>query len=282
MGIKFDDIVCAKMTQDFGGHPYLIRHFCSTINQYVIEKKMSKPITITAVLYNNVMPLFVEKSADNYCRFILQVLEDYYPEENKFLEQMALGNLQETDRYDPQMIAHLLGYGIIERNQGQLGFKVEVLKNYLARKYAYKKQNLTNEEKWAEISERRNRLEPKVRTVVRMQLQATYGISQAKHKILESMRPDLKEKYKELQYKELFDPKKSEIYFKQLGDLIEKHWDSCFKNVFSKNKQTIKAFFTIINALRLECHAAPVTDEEMENFRGTITQLEKEIDNLLE
>lgn len=135
---------------------------------------MSKPITITAVLYNNVMPLFVEKSADNYCRFILQVLEDFYPEENKFLEQMALGNLQETDRYDPQMIAHLLGYGIIERNQGQLGFKVEVLKNYLARKYAYKKQNLTNEEKWAEISERRNRLEPKVRTVVRMQLQATY------------------------------------------------------------------------------------------------------------
>lgn len=282
MGIKFDDIVCAKMTQDFGGHPYLIRHFCSTINQYVIEKKMSKPITITAVLYNNVMPLFVEKSADNYCRFILQVLEDFYPEENKFLEQMALGNLQGTDRYDPQMIAHLLGYGIIERNQGQLGFKVEVLKNYLARKYAYKKQNLTNEEKWAEISERRNRLEPKVRTVVRMQLQATYGISQAKHKISESMRPDLKEKYKELQYKELFDPKKSEIYFKQLGDLIEKHWDSCFKNVFSKNKQTIKAFFTIINALRLECHAAPVTDEEMENFRGTITQLEKEIDNLLE
>ena len=64
--------------------------------------------------------------------------------------------------------------------------------------------------------------------------------------------------------------------------MIEKHWDSCFKNVFSKNKQTIKAFFTIINALRLECHAAPVTDEEMENFRGTITQLEKEIDNLLE
>jgi len=31
------------------------------------------------------MPLFVEKSADNYCRFILKVLEDYYPEENKFL-----------------------------------------------------------------------------------------------------------------------------------------------------------------------------------------------------
>ena len=25
MGLKFDDIVCAKLTEDFGGHPFLIR-----------------------------------------------------------------------------------------------------------------------------------------------------------------------------------------------------------------------------------------------------------------
>ena len=61
----------------------------------------------------------------------------------------------------------------------------------------------------------------------------------------------------------------------------DKNWETCFKNIFSKNKQTIKAFFTIINALRLECHAAPVTDAEMENFRGTVAQLEKEIANCL-
>ena len=27
MGITFDDVVCAKLTQDFGAHSYLIRDF---------------------------------------------------------------------------------------------------------------------------------------------------------------------------------------------------------------------------------------------------------------
>ncbi len=280
MGLHFDEVVCARLTQDFGGHPYLIRHFCSTINQYVNKSKLSKPLTISTTIYDKVMPEFVEKSADNYCRFILKVLEDYYPEENKFLQELALGNLKDSDTYDPQMVAHLLGYGIIESNQELLGFKVEVLKNYLSRKYSYKRLNLTEEEKWAEISERRNHLEPQLRSIVKMQLKSKFG-KQAKQKVLECMRTELKTKYQNLEYNDLFDPKKCEIYFRLLGNLIDKHWDTCFKNIFSKNRQTIKAFFTIINALRLECHAAPVTDSEMENFRGTVTQLEKEINNCL-
>lgn len=85
-----------------------------------------------------------------------------------------------------------------------------------------------------------------------------------------------------LEETDVYDPQKCEIYFSQLGMLIDDHWNTCFKNIFSKNKNTIKAFFTLINALRLECHAAPVTDEEMQNFRGIITQLEKEVSNCLD
>lgn len=280
MGISFDDIVCAKLTHDFGGHPYLIRHFCSSINQYITDNRMIKPIRITNAIYSRVMPVFAEKAADNYCRFILGVLIDYYPEENKFLEQLALGNLEEGDRtlYNPQMISHLVGYGIIENNQGVLDFKIDVLKNYLTRKYAYRRQNITNEEKWAEISERRNRIEPKIRTIIRMQLKTKYG-NGARQEVLNSMRIEAREKYKNLKYNDLFNPKKCEIYFMQLGYLIENHWEMCFKNIFSKNKATIKSYFTIINNLRLECHAAPVTDEEMDSFRGAIRTLEKEVEN---
>ena len=60
-----------------------------------------------------------------------------------------------------------------------------------------------------------------------------------------------------------------------MGILIENYWDDCFKNLFGKNKQTIKAYFTIINSLRKDCHASIVSTEELENFRSTITQLEK-------
>lgn len=280
MGLNFDDIVCAKLTQDFGGHPYLIRHFCSAINKYIMEGRMQRPVLVTNAIYNKVMPIFAEKSADNYCRFIMGVLIDYYPEEYKFLEQLALGNIGMDDHaiYDPQMISHLLGYGIIENNQGVFDFKIEVLKNYLNRKYAYRRQNMTNEERWAEISERRNRIEPKIRVVVKTQLKAIYG-NNAKQKVLDSMRSEVRSKYSNLQYNDLFDPKKCEIYFLQLGNLIEKHWNQCFKNIFSKNKPSIKSYFTIINDLRCECHAAPVSDEEMDSFRGAMKTLEKEIES---
>lgn len=283
MGISFDDMVCARLTQDFGGHPYLIRHFCSAINSYIHESGLEKPISVTNAIYDKVMPIFSEKSADNYCRFILGVLIDYYPEENKFLEKLALGNITEYSReaYDPQIIAHLLGYGIIENNRGVLGFKIEVLKNYLSRKYAYHRQNMSLEEKWAEISERRNQVEPQLRTIVKNHLKAAYG-NAAKNKVLESMRPDIRQKYASLPYKDLFDPKKCEIYFSQLGYLIEMNWDVCFKNIFTKSKQTIKSYFIIINNLRSECHAAPVTDDEMESFRGVMSMLEKECANYFE
>lgn len=280
MGLNFDDIVCAKLTQDFGGHPYLIRHFCSAINKYIMDSRMQRPVLITNAIYNKVMPIFAEKSADNYCRFIMGVLIDYYPEEYKFLEQLALGNVGTDNHeiYDPQMISHLLGYGIIENNHGVFDFKIEVLKNYLNRKYAYRRQNMTDEEKWAEISERRNKIEPKIRIVVKTQLKAIYGNS-AKQKVLDSMRNDVRSKYSNLQYNDLFDPKKCEIYFLQLGNLIENHWNQCFKNIFSKNKHSIKSYFTIINDLRCECHAAPVSDAEMDSFRGAMKTLEKEIDS---
>lgn len=51
MGISFDDMVCAKLTQDFGGHPYLIRHFCSAINSYIHENGIEKPILVTNAIY---------------------------------------------------------------------------------------------------------------------------------------------------------------------------------------------------------------------------------------
>lgn len=281
MGLTFDDIVCANLTKDFGGHPYLIRHFCSAINNYIIDKRLQKPAKITNALYEKVMPIFAEKSADNFCRFILDVLVNYYPEENRFLERLALGNVigNEHKETDPQLLSHLMGYNIIENNQGVLGYKIEILKKYLIRKNAYKKQNMTIEEKWAEISERRNNLEPKLRIIIKTQLKSVYGEAQAKKQVINCMRNDLKEKYKNLSYADLFNPSKCEVYFSHLGHIVDREWDKCFKNIMTHNKLSIKSYFTIINDLRAECHAKDVTDEEMNSFRGAMSALEKEVEN---
>jgi hypothetical protein len=172
-----------------------------------------------------------------------------------------------------------MGYNIIEKNQNVSGFKIEILKNYLKRKYAYNKQNMTIDEKWAEISERRNRVELKMRNIVKTQLKSQYGEQGAKRKVLTSMKPEIQRKYSNLSYNDLFDPKKSEIYFHQLGILIDSNWNPCFKNIFLHNQPSMKSYFTIINNLRAECHAKDVTDDEMNSFRGAIAVLEKEVKN---
>ena len=281
MGVSFDDIVCANLTQDFGGHPYLIRHFCSSINMYLNENRIKKPIIVTNALYQKVMPIFVEKYADNFCRFILGVLVDFYPEENKFLERLALGDINDSEyvHTDPQLLSHLMGYNIIENNNGILGYKIDVLKKYLVRKYSYRKQNMSNEEKWAEISERRNKAEVRLRFLIKNQLKSAYGEAQARQKILNSMKSELKTKYNTLSLNDLMDPKKCQIYFKQLGVIIDNNWEHAFKNVLSHNKPSIKSYFTIVNDLREDCHAKEVTDDEMNSFRGAISVLEKEISN---
>lgn len=48
IGLKFEDAVCAKLHDDFGGHPYLIRHVCSIINN---NHKMPRPINIDKSVY---------------------------------------------------------------------------------------------------------------------------------------------------------------------------------------------------------------------------------------
>lgn len=277
MGLTFDDIVCSNLTKDFGGHPYLIRHFCSAISFYVNEKRLKKPLVVTNAIYNAVMPIFTQSKADVYCRLITQVLLDNYKEEYRFLENLALGNLQENAKYDPTMITHLIGYGIIENNQGVLGYRIEVLKNYMARKYAYNKQNMSLEEKWSEISERRNKVEPKLRQMIKNQLKSIYGVGVAKTKVLDAMRDDLRTKYSHLKYEELFDPSKCEIYFSHLGQIVFKYYEDAFKHVFSKNKHTTRSYFSIINDLRKDCHAGDVTEDEMQTFRGAIGILEKDI-----
>lgn len=40
-------------------------------------------------------PLYNQFKADNYCRFIMGGLIDYYPVKYKFLEQLALGNIND-------------------------------------------------------------------------------------------------------------------------------------------------------------------------------------------
>lgn len=280
MGLRFDHLLFGKLTEDYGGHPFLIRHVCSVIND---NAESDRPITIGRSHYRTARDIFDDKY-DKYVEMILEVLDTHYPDEYAMLEFLALEEYNDfialaTDA--PSLTNHLLGYGLIENLNGTYDFRIDVIKKYLLRKNKYKKIATTQDEMWNEISSRRNDIERKLRIIVRNQLKAQLGGNEAKQAVLSIIGSNKAAKYGSLSYKDLFNPNKSEIYWEDLRKLISKNW-SLFKNIFGQDQERFNTEMRAINQLRKDAHAADLTQDEMSYFRVCMNRLEILVGDFLE
>lgn len=279
MGLKFDEIIYGKLTEDFGGHPFLIRHVCSVINKI---SPPERPIFVDKTLYEKGKIRFNDEYA-NYIEMILTVLRQYFDDEYEMLKYLAANDMKTFNEFanlSPYYTNHLLGYGIVEKHNGNYSFKINSIQEYLARQHKYKKLNLTTDEKWKEISERRNALEPQLRSLTKSILHANYGKSSAREYVLNIFGDPRKSKYSGYTFDELFDPNKVEIYFEDLRKIISKYWD-CYKNVFT-NKQDFDSKMQAINRLRADAHAKDIDETEMDYFRASITSIQNQVSDFLE
>ena len=273
MGLKFDDIVCAKLTEDFGGHPFLIRSVCSEINR--IANK-SRPLTIDKGYYSNALRSY-RKKYTTYIEMILNVLQQYYHDEYDMLRYLALDDTERFEQFaalSNEYTDHLLGYNVIGGEQGTYTFKIEIIREYLKNKYRFQKQKQTEEERRLEIQERRSSLEIILRTMIRQILLAKYGELEARKIILDIFGGNRKEKFQVLPLKELFNPNKSIIYWEDLRKIIEREWPQ-FEHIFGKDKQRFSLAMQTINDLRCDAHAKGFSEEEMALFRSQIKRLEE-------
>lgn len=264
MGIKFEAEIYSKLNIDYGGHPFLIRKFCSLIN----KKHPNRPITIDIGMYDRIKKDF-EKSTSNI-ETILNILKEQYPDEYELLTYLAFEDYNTFNDFatlSKDMIRHLIGYGIISSSQdGNYYFKVEAIKNYIQFENQYKKKISTKEEKIAEISKRRNELEAKLRNIVRQQLIIKYGKNNIKNIISSVMTTEDAKKLNSVQTSDLFNPNKVKIYFRYITNLIEKEWD-LFKNIFTTNKEECIIMLNTINKNRIDAHSANLTDSQFNYLR---------------
>ena len=72
MGLKFDEIIYGKITEDFGGHPFLMRQICSTINSI---SSGDRPTYVDKALYEKAKQHFLLNSK-HYVEMVIQVLSD--------------------------------------------------------------------------------------------------------------------------------------------------------------------------------------------------------------
>lgn len=272
MGMEFDDTIYARLTEDFGGHPFLIRMVCSVINKI---SDPNRPIRVDKVLYQKAKEVFA-KSYGNYIEMVVNVLKTSYNDEYEMLKLLAIDDIQTFTEFaslSNDYTNHLIGYNIIDYNNGSYFFKIDTIREYLIENNKYRKIELSSEEMIAEISERRNGLEPRLRNIIRTVLHMKYGEVEAKKVVLDILGEPRKSKYFASTYKDLFNPVKTEIYFEDLKKIISKEWE-VFKNIFGKDKEGIITYLNGINKYRNDAHAKEITTEDMSYFRICISKVE--------
>ncbi|GAB3438655.1 ATP-binding protein [Insolitispirillum peregrinum] len=282
MGISIEEDIYTYLVREFGGHPFLMRQACSHMKSNLPEGPNRH---IDRLFYERSIETFYEGLGHSFCELVIGVLSEYYKDEYTMLSYLARGDVkdfEELAKSDPAYTQHLIGYGVICKSGDNYDFKIDTVKKHLSNKEKYKKINLSDSEKLSEISFRRNEIEEKLRKIVSQVLIALHGESEAKNMVLKKYDKNKKSKYSKLSYKELFNANKSEIYFKDLHDLIRNNWDIGFRNIFDDNLENFNSRMNILNSIgRSDAHKKNVSDYDMQIFRGAMTWLEEKVKEYL-
>ncbi len=278
MGLHFDEVLYSKLVEDFGGHPFLIRQFCSEIH------KMSggdRPTRVDKALYSKVMTVF-QRTAIDYLDMIVSVLRDWYPDEYdmlRFLAQDDQATFTEFAHENTLYTKHLIGYGLITQSQNGFSFSIDALREYLNNLHKHERLNLTDDEKVAEISARRNRIEKLLRVAVRNALRAAYGRKKARECVLNAIAEKRRGTISASDFNMLLARDASPLFFSELIAVIKREW-SVFQNVFEMEKNKLEVMLEEISSFgRPDAHAKYVDKDEFAQLRLYFKKLEEILEN---
>lgn len=276
MGLTFDYEVYTYLTEEYGGHPFLIRQICSFIHS---DLSKERPINASKYYYKEKRDDFNRRLID-YIDLIIQVLKNWYPEEHHLLEKIALEeNLSDYIEND-LMLEHLLGYNLVTKDNGKIYIKVDVISKYLEQKAKIVKSPHSISEKWKVITEKRNNAEIKLRNLIKINLKIHYGAINGRNEFLKIIDTS-SSRYNRLSainIDELFDGRQ-ELYLEDLKKFILKKWE-LFEKIFL-DKQLFDIYLSLINKHRIDAHAKDIDNEEYQSVVIALNWLNEKITSVL-
>src|SRR5699024_9634645 len=97
------------------------------------------------------------------------------------LKEIAINGDEYVSNFvDDRALLHLLGYGLIESNEGRYNIKFNTIKRYLLGKYKFERTNLSVEDQKEEIQFRIDAAEIKLRELIKTTLLVQKGNSEAR------------------------------------------------------------------------------------------------------
>lgn len=273
MGLKFDEAIYYKLCEDFGGHPFLIRQVGSDINKLVVGQK---PAVVDYSVYDRAKEDFAVSSSD-YLQMITLVLREFYPIEYEMLCCLAQDDrdtFNEMAADCPEMVKHLVGYGLVKKGALGYQFSISAIKKYLLAIQKYASLNLSEEGMVAEVSERRNRLERRLRAQIKSGFVFKYGRKEGFNKALYCIEQKRRDKLAGLDIDELFSKDHSPLFFSDLINMLNREWD-VFSPTFETEKQRLQIMLEDINTSgRPDAHAKSIDKDTFTQLRMHFKKLE--------
>ena len=262
IGLSFEEEVFAKMIDDFGGHPFLTRKVCSMINSEILKDGEERPFKVTKYRYSSRSEQF-QSELESVIQQILSVLEEYYPDEYCLLKKLALDGsdaFKRELRRGDHSVAHLIGYHLIKKEENNYYFQIKAVESYIRDVYRYDRVLQSLDEKWAQVSVRRNTIEEKLRNLIQVQLRSGFG-KKSKERLIELAAKSSKDEnqIKRMNSKGTLEEAIKELYLLQLGTIISKDWDK-YEKIFN-DKTKFNMYLGIINDFRIDAHAKDLDEE---------------------
>lgn len=262
IGLSFEEEVFARMIDDFGGHPFLTRKVCSMINSEILKDGEERPFKVTKYRYSSRSEQF-QSELESVIQQILSVLEEYYPDEYCLLKKLALDGsdaFKRELRRGDHSVAHLIGYHLIKKEENNYYFQIKAVESYIRDVYRYDRVLQSLDEKWAQVSVRRNTIEEKLRNLIQVQLRSGFG-KKSKERLIELAAKSSKDEnqIKRMNSKGTLEEAIKELYLLQLGTIISKDWDK-YEKIFN-DKTKFNMYLGIINDFRIDAHAKDLDEE---------------------
>lgn len=271
MGVHFDSDCKAKLHSDFGGHPFLTRYACSYISNSVAKR----PVEVDRTIYSVGIEKFGIES-NSYVDSVVGLLREEYPDEFEMLRYLGMQEVDSFNMYaesDQKLVEHLLGYGIIARGQQSYYFRIGSVEKYFEN-FAKPTFILSQEDRLAEISARRNLLERKLRGLVGQIFRFSYHANERQTQILAKLSPSRRISLADITFDSLVSVGESPLYFDEIKNIISGSWEK-FSNFFEVEKSEFEYHMNTINKSRSDAHAKNIDDNNFDKWRISIDQMLK-------
>lgn len=279
MGLEFDEEIITYLTEDYGGHPFLIRQICSLIHN---ETSDQRPLKITKYYYQENKARY-DRALVDYIDLIIQVLNNWYPDEYNLLEILAI---EDNDKFKEQVassdkiINHLIGYNLVECSNKEYFIRVKAVKEYLKTNSEILKSVHSREEKWKMVTELRGKVELDLKSLLLISIKLFFGRVKGKQNFLKTI-DSSSGRYKRLEesnLEQIFSDE-GELYFEDYRNFILKNWGE-YEKVFA-DKQLFDTYMSIVNANRIDAHAKSIDDSIFQTLIFALRWLDKKLTETL-